>query len=342
MNNQYKYILLVILAVGTIACNKNVIEEEVESNGISFEVFTGITYNYGDTTKGIRYNSEDDFKTQTFGLYAWDAKNVQIYNNEPVSKTGDVWKPTNVLKWKDTDSYVFEAVYPKPASSFGDVGLTALSTSSTPGDLTFSYTIPTTTLVDADKDFMLAYYSGLSNEGAAPLTFTHPLTCVNFNVGKMDGIARINFITISGAYASGSGKVRLSEYYYNDTKRQCYSYEKSDSDNTSLWTPSGSTSVKGASTITLKDIEENALKTIWDYNFLLIPQNTASQNATLTLNITATSGETYNVSTIIKTDYWRAGYTNTYKINYTHYNIELDPVVVTPWEAGLEKEITLE
>jgi len=312
MNKSYNYILLSILAASAISCNKSGLEPENEAdNELSFEVFAGTAaVETGPNTRGKRYSdATGDFAAQTFGLYAWNSSDEVVYTNAAVSKTDGKWQPADPFKWKKNTSYTFEAVYPKPAATLGTVGLTALSVNKTPGSLTFSYKVPTATMDAADNDFMLAYYSGTGTEGVAPLTFTHPLTCVNFKAGTMTGISTINSITIEGVYASGSCTVRTTT---DASSNPCYSYEVSDSDNSSLWTPAGSTSVTGTSEITASSIG----RTTWAYNFLLIPQDTAAKNVKLKIGITTEGGDTYNIATTLSTEYWRAGYTNTYTITY--------------------------
>jgi len=326
MNKSYKYILLPILALGAVSCNKSEIDGG-KSNDITFEVKNGGMSL--ELTKGQRYNSETEFEAQTFGVYGWNntKSDEVVYNNVSVSLTDGKWTPASSKSWSPGSIYTFEAVYPKPEASLGSIGLTALTTDVNPANLSFSYKVPTTTMADEDKDFMLACYRGTGTKGEAPLYFTHPLTCVNFIAGDLRGISKINSITLKGVYESGTCTVRLTTG--GDDELQCYSYEQNDASHTSLWTPTGSTTVTGTSQITASSIST----TTWAYNFLLIPQNTATQNVTLTLNITTADNETFNISTKINSDYWRAGYTNTYKVNYGLYDLVLDPVHVTPWDT---------
>lgn len=315
MMNNYKYIFLALLATVAISCNKSEIDGAGE-NEVSFKVRTGaLADNLKVSTRGQRYNDETEFDTLSFGVYGWNSSNSDevIFTNETVSKSGDKWVPETSTKWTIGKTFTFEAVYPQPTSPLGTVGLTALTTDANPANLTFSYKIPTATMATEDKDFMLAYYSGTGTNGSAALTFTHPLTCVNFKAGTMSGVSKINSISLAGVYESGDCTVRTATYGTDDL--QCYSYEQDNSEHTSLWDADGSITVTGEYEVTASSLST----TIPEYNFLLIPQNTASQAVTMTINITDDDDLTYNISIGIDDIYWRAGYCYTYKIKYNAF-----------------------
>lgn len=338
MKRHSLYILsIVAAALSAASCNQEELGTKANGNAISFEITTD-----EPATKATLYNSESEFAAanQVFGIYAWDEEDTQFYDNVTVAKTGGHWRPGNASdyqgKWKENASYTFVAVYPKPSNPLGSVGLTALDVCSTPADVTFSYKVPSATMSTADKDLMLAYYSGTGDNGVAPLTFTHPLTCVNFKAGTLTGISTINSITISSVYETGDCTVRPTTF--GTGNRQGFSYEAVGSSHTSLWTPSGSTSVTGTSTITASNLSTST----WAYNFLLIPQNTATKAALLKINVTTDGGHTLDLNAKIDTDNWRAGFTNTYKISYSAGDeLVLDPVHVTPWDVDPEQELSM-
>lgn len=319
-------IFVFALAICVCSCEKEPVAVS-DSMPIAFEVATSPV-----VTKATRYNNETGFSGQTFGMYAWNASNVKFYDNASVSKTGGVWAASSsTATWDAGSTYTFEAVYPKPAATLGTVGLTALTTASTPANLTFSYKIPTTTMSTEDKDFMLAYYQGVGIAGTncriAPLTFTHPLTCVNFKAGTMTGIASVKSIKISGVYQSGSCTVRTT---VDGSSRQIYAYEQANTAHTSLWTPSGTTTVTGTSTVTVANLNN----TVSAYNFLLIPQTiTSTSNVNVTATLTNSGGTDVTVTATIPAITWRAGYYYTYQIGFTDNILTLNVITVAPWTS---------
>lgn len=325
MNRVYS-VLVPVIMICICSCEKDSVNV-TDSMPIAFDFAT----NQVDT-KATRYNDEASFADQTFGIYAWDASNSLFYNNSEVIKSGEVWSvPSSMASWDAGATYTFEAVYPKPADTFGSVGLTSLATSTTPSDLTFSYTIPTTTMIAEDKDFMLAYYRGVGTTGIncriAHLTFTHPLTCVNFQAGTMTGIASIKSIEISGVYQSGSCTVRTA---VDSNNRQIYAYEQNNTEHTSLWNPSGNTSVTGTFTVAVGDLNRN----VSAYNFLLIPQTISStSDVKVTATLTLIGGSDVTVSAIIPAITWRAGYYYTYEISFTKNVLILNVITVAPWTS---------
>lgn len=333
---RFYYIIAAILTLGCVSCEKS----ESLNSPIEFKISTE-----GVTTKAKRYNNATQFGAvsgQEFGIYAWDNNGTLIYDNASVTKTsGTTWKASGATKyWGRNASYTFEAVYPRITGTPTE-GLLAFTSNTLTGGVAFSYKVPAATTSANAKDVMVAYYQGTGTEGElarfATLTFTHPLTCVNFAAGTMTGVASITSISLSGVYSQGACTVRATT---DGSNRQCYSYEQNNSTHTTLWNTSLATSitVTGTSTVTPANLNAN----VEAYNFLLIPQ-TVSTTApvTLTVNLTTTTGDSKTATINIPAIYWRAGYYYTYAINYSGYALSLTPVKVTPWNEENPVAITL-
>lgn len=321
---KYSYMIVIVLTLGTLSCKDKEADVEFMNLPISFDVQT-----VGTDTRATRYSSESAFAGQSFGIYGWNNSNASIYNNSTVSKTGGKWKAGGTTQyWEKDKSYTFEAVYPRISGSPAE-GLRSFTTAIDPGSVSFSYKVPSTTTSTNAKDIMFAYYSGTGIQDgdyrAAKLTFTHPLTCVNFTAGTMTGITQINSISIAGVYQQGKCTVRTTT---DSNSRQCYSYEQAGTGNVSLWNTSGSSkiTVTGSKNVTPANLSDAA------YNFLLIPQIvTTDAPVNVTVNYVASNGDGMSATVSVPAITWRAGYYYTYSLDFTGYNIVINPVTVAPW-----------
>lgn len=244
------------------------------------------SFTYPDT-RAVLVNSvsQTEFADNGFGLYGWDGEGTKVFNNVAVSVSGTTGTPAQDYMWKKGENMSFVGFYPKTESIFGNAAAS--------GAWTFGYTVPTTAA--AQKDLMLAYFTGQSSTGTAPLSFTHPLASVKFVIGKTDDadkekIGKITSISLKGIYASGTCTVTPSG--------NSLSYG---------WAASGSTTAKASSSgETLVDNKE-----LGDgFTFVVIPQNLASVN--VTLEIGTSLDKTFSV--VLKTGTWQAGKTAVYTI----------------------------
>jgi len=302
---------------------------------------TPISYTADQVIDSLTYEGLDDKFKPNVELIPF-AKHV----NEKVEKRDGQWFPAKSLIWYPTQTRTFLAVYPQPAATLGTEGLTSLTYTYKPGDLAFSYTVPKT--ASAQQDLMFAYYKGKGTKGVAPLYFTHPLTCVKFKIGKIEGVDQINSITLAGVYESGSCTVRALEGNDDSGKysgKFYYSYETATAGE-SNWTPTGSITVTSTGGAVADLTEGNMLGD--GYTFALIPQTLTTQSVTLTMNFTYTKGgsQTKNVSATLNTLAWRAGYVNVYTLTYTQDDtstLKVSPVqsAITGWQTATTENAEL-
>lgn len=265
---------------------------------------------FGDElTKGQHFNNAEEFKDETFGVYGWYPSGDAVYTAESVTRSSTgIWWPANKKPWDMKTSLTFEAYYPKECSARTFTNLSGKK-------LDFSYTLPA---AGGDQaDLMFAYYSGSGSDntlgagstvlpGTAKMTFTHALTCVRFKIGTMVDVLKIKSIELKNVYASGSCTV---------STENAPAY---------VWTPG--TANKTVSTTKDFALPETTLqlKDDPDYTFLLIPQDLAVNPVTLTIVITAESGD-HTLSVVLDGTQtrskgtgteWEAGVVNTYVLGY--------------------------
>lgn len=239
--------------------------------------------------------SSESFAGNGFGLYGFDATGVKVIDGVAVSVSGTTGTPDTDYRWKKDAQMSFVGFYPK--------GETIFSGAKASGAWSFGYTVPTTAA--AQKDLMLAYFTGQSSTGTAPLSFTHPLTCVRIVIGEMDAAQKermgdITSITLKGVYKSGTCTV----------------------------TPSGNS--LGYSWAPSSDKVNVTSSDVTDITFAVIPQNLASSNVTLEMK--SSKGMTFSVK--LNSGEWKAGKTNTYTITAKFQaSIDIDDTV-----TGLVKD----
>ncbi len=311
------------LSLACVSCN----DREADSGFMNFPISFCVQTD-GVDTRATRYGSETEFAGQSFGIYGWDEASNSIYSNSTVSKTDGKWLAGGTTQyWEKDKSYTFEAIYPRITGTPTD-GLTSFTPNTVPGSVTFSYKVPSSTASANSKDIMLAYYSGTGVQDgefrAANLTFTHPLTCVCFKSGNMNGVTNVTEISLNGVYQQATCSVRTIT---DSSSRQCYSYENDL--NVSLWntTDAAKTTVTGTQTVT----PANLTVGVAAYNFLLIPQSVSS-SAPVKVTVKYTvSGESMSQEVSVPDISWKAGYYYTYELNFDGYIMTVNPVTVAAW-----------
>jgi len=302
----------------------------------TYKVNTAFTKGSTDYTVG-KVISEADYKAigddDTLKV---DVIPAESYKNAKVAKRKGKWFPAASKIWYPDTTLTFLAVYPQPTSPLGTEGLTSLTASYKPGNLAFSYKVPTT--ATAQKDLMFAYYKGKGTNGTAPLWFTHALTCVKFKIGEFEGVSGINSITMKDVYESGSCTVRPVV----DGGKSYYSYETTTAGE-SKWSPTGSATVTATGAIT--DLTEgNSLGK--DYTFALIPQDLSSKNVTLEMNITYDLTKSITLKATLNSGTWRAGYVNEYTLSFKNddsktFKVSVVQSAITGWDPVTPTDASL-
>jgi len=181
--------------------------------------------------------------------------------------------------------------------------------STTKGSATLAITaIPSS--ASAQYDPLIGYYSGKGNSGSAVIKFYHPLAAVTFKTGSCGDpavVSSINSVKLTGVYESGSATVTgsLTALSYDWTSR------------------TGSKTVTGPFSGTKS---ENP--------FLLIPQDVASKNISIEVNVTLTTaagGGTKTMVVDLNTGNWVEG---------VHYTYTLDYVSYKPMDGALKVTLT--
>ena len=246
---------------------------------------------------------------ETFVVKAWDA--VTSANIIPGTAAGayqevaysdSEWGTVSQdYPWNEGETKTFFAYSNLPASGASIANASIASQ-------TLTYTVPSS--ASAQSDIIMGCCSGdgmtgtpAEMTGTASILFSHPLTAVQFKLGTIDGITSfaVNSISIEGVYASGTAEMTLTTAAGSDPKDRF------------IWTPTGSTAVSqtvGAQPSATGDQIGEA--------FLLIPQSfSGSSTALITINCTI-DGKTADLYYPLTSGNWKAGYTNTYSIEYNN------------------------
>ena len=243
----------------------------------------------------------------SFTVYGYTEVNgdARIYMNKiTVSKgTGDVWLPEKNFYWAENDIDFFayhdlSNITPVHEVVYG---------SEEKKQATFSYTVPNSTDGKTDAtvqpDIMMAYTNcgKADHDGTAPLTFTHALSAVKFQLDvPMTG--KIKTVTIEGIYGSGNC-VFDGEYDWTTTGSTTSYTQTFDLDITK-------DQMEGDKVVDLQGDQKEA-------TFMLIPQ-TLTTNAKVTVVMEDDENDvTHTFSGTIGdgSAEWKAGKTYTYIIS---------------------------
>ena len=167
---------------------------------------------------------------------------------------------------------------------------------------TFSYSLQTGTA--APNDALLGYYQGDGDgEGVAKIRFIHPLTAVEFKMGKFEGITAITSLSMDDVFEGGAAVVT---YSYDTDGNLIPSFDWGTSRSTKI-TVSQSIPAAGQFPIVGETIGEP---------FIILPQDLSSDNVTIRVGVTLTGGEEQEIMAELNTGEWKEGKTNTYTLGY--------------------------
>lgn len=247
-------------------------------------------------TRGTLVNtSGDDYKTlseftQTvteFIAGAYDGGGTQKAS-QTVTWSGSAWEATPTAYWPQNTALSFLAYANLPGEQTATIASTGVTT---------FHTVPAT--ASEQTDILFGNYSGNGgNTGTAEIRFDHPLTAVIFKLGGIDEEYAIQSISLSGVAESGIAK-KVPDGIITWTGVDTYDYTVSQSDDSGL-SVDATTSVIGEP-------------------FLIIPQNLADNNVTVTVTFT----NDVILEAIINSGEWKAGYTNTYTFSMIEESLEV-------------------
>lgn len=249
--------------------------------------------------KGRQFVSDDLAALTEFNVTGYDGDNKTI-DNKTLCKTNvaDVWNfGENPQAWIDGHTMTFWSALNIPAYATATL---VSKDSATLSVLAAQGGIQAT--VDKQCDPLIGYYSGTGVNGKATITFYHTMTAVAFKTGNLGdakyNIARIDSVTMKNVHMCGSAAI------------------KGVSPDTTIvvWTPSGKTNVSVSF-----DTATRASK----QPFIIIPQNLKSDNVTLEVSVTLSSGgDPVKKYATLNSGSWEAGVTYIYTLDYLNDKIE--------------------
>ena len=245
-----------------------------------------------------------------FGLSFYNGTTA-IKENQTMTYSGSAWTHEgDPWKWPGNTVYTFCAWSPSDLTGITTTGGSFSS---------FTYTG-----IADQKDIMLGYYKGVgSPDGTnckAPVKFSHALASVQFQVGTMTGLSQINRIKISGVRPQGTCTV---------TTATLPSYN---------WSSITGTAVELSQT---KEVSTFTSGTAIGDPFLVLPQPLNTDNITVTLNVTPTSGSAKDITLTVGSGTLTPGKTTIYKINYDGITASFT-VSVTGWTANDGGTVTVD
>lgn len=188
-----KSVYLIGLAAALLtACSENDSFDGTDvNNEVAFETYVG---------KQTRATVTTIDNLNDFGVYAYvtpeSAAQIQLMDNEKVSKSGSSWSYSNIKYWPENDKVNFYAYAP-----YNDVAISNYSSTAN----TFDYTVPV--LSSAQKDLIGAtaiQKSKDSNSGKVGLVFKHLLSRIGFNAKLSDSYgAKVTVTGLEVIYANG-------------------------------------------------------------------------------------------------------------------------------------------
>lgn len=229
--------------------------------------------------------------------YTGDNINNDVKYN---SATGKWTIPNSPIIWRKNTEKKFLAFYPLNLAN-------RLTFSSY--DAVYKTGFDITTQNDR-QDILFACYDGTGDEGRFPLNFTHALAALQFISRDIDSdLTAISSVSIGGFYK------KASEMRVNCGTTDC----------TYSWT--GLSDIAPAGTLS---------QTTLDEKFLLIPGQTFSDAAPLSVTIQATvAGKSQTITGTIKQGTLTAGHVLRYRLNYRNgEELTFSPVSVTAWGSN--------
>lgn len=244
---------------------------------------------------------------ETFYVTAWDGTtrfmpaSGETTTFDEVKYSSSAWTITGKeYKWDKNKDITFYA--------YGNLPSSGAAVAGTSSALTLSYTSVPTAAED-QKDIVMGYYKGKGSQDQtdkkkknADILFHHPMTAVQFALGDFGEITvKVKSIILKNVYDGGTAVL-------NSTTAAATAPEERFT-----WTPSG----------TMQDVTLGESSSILSVNsstkvigepFILVPQDLASKNVSVTIVATMDGVETV-LSTVLKTDSWKAGNTYTYSIS---------------------------
>lgn len=226
-----------------------------------------------------------------FYTVAWNSnattKFIPSYSR--VYKNDGIWTTSQHYNWTDFDVKTFYA--------YGNNGDGQIVTSPGATKQRLEYTVNP----DASKqsDIILGYYKGDGGKSpngnplaTASVSFSHPLTAVEFKKGPMDGVTSIKQIQLENVYGHG-----IVEH----TGNALFSWSARETPITVSQSSDAGLSIDDGGII--------------GQPFVLIPQGLASQPVVLRVKVTTTSGDV-DLITKLDTGEWAAGKVNIYTLGF--------------------------
>ena len=250
-------------------------------------------------TKAAQYGTVADLQNivKTFKVTAWNPDNTKFIDNKAVTYNGSKWEIEGNPRWRFMETKTFLAIANLPTDPGYSPTVSCNSTSQT---IAFNnYPLNAAN----QKDVLVGHYKGNGDknsdgigEGAATISFYHPLTAVKFVMGDLSGLTAtsLNRITIEGVYNKGTVTATPgASPYFN-------------------W---GSTRT-GSATVSQNLSGLPAKGSALGEAFILIPQNIASKNVTIKLNVNTSNYGNVTLSTTLSSGTWDASKTNTYTLGF--------------------------
>lgn len=247
----------------------------------------------------------------TFTVSAYKGATAVFSSLTATYTSGSRWDLSTVKYWPVGQTYEF----------FGYTSSTptvTFSQNGSPSTASFSYSSPASD--SNQKDFLLGYYKGTGNSGAAPMHFTHPLTAVCFEFGSFPQGIYIEEISLTGIHDSGSCVASFSNSNGHTP--------------TYTWTTGSSTRTY---TQTFSDIAPASVSAV---PFVLVPQTFAAGSASSIRIKVKYGGEvkyvTAKISSSTASKTWVAGKKYIYKLTYsTSTGISVNDQVVSGVKSNL-------
>ena len=261
--------------------------------------------NDGGATKATLINEAAGLQAQGFGL--------SIYNDEMAYKDKVTmvydggWKPSGgTMDWRWPLKTVYTFYAWSPATLVTDVAASGIQP--------FTYSG-----IADQKDIMIGYYSGIGNNGAAPIKFSHALASVQFKTGTITGLGNITKIELSGVITSGTCTPTMS-----GSETVNFAWSDLSSSTTTL-------SLEGLSVASASS--GKIIGKTNDNSFLVLPQTDKPLTVTLTDNNSKT------VTATITAPALTVGHTAVYTINYDGQTASFT-VSIENWATGQSDEIS--
>lgn len=317
MKRQTVYISTLAAILLAAGCQKDGLDSQGNGDGT---VRYAVVMDDGMQTKGTQVNTSgspqalSDFADAVGGVFAaraFEGSGSTPLITQDVEWKTDKWVGNPVAYWPQATSLNFYACANMPSST------TVASAAFSASGLTLNYTsVPED--VTAQKDILLGHYQGNGgNNGTAQIRFEHPLTAIVFKRGTENlpgDVVDVKQIVLSNIASSGTVQLgadgTLSAWnvsYYNGTAIL--------GDGSANLPVDGTTGVIGGT---------NGV-------FIIIPQNTASHNITVTITATTLDGPA-TFSTTISSANLEVGKTNTFTF-YPHATRWLEIEYKSPWSS---------